>query len=168
MLKYYLYQSQSAISPVDIRDVDILRTALRNNAAVGTTGFLYKSRTHFFQYFEGPPDVADQLLANLLQDDRHFDLQVLSSGTVTTRRFADWSMGYADFRDVDPLTNIEPNESPSVILSKLERKSRAHVVKDPRTVIREGDEISTESPAQASSDVIVPNREYSKADESRN
>lgn len=122
MLKFYLYRSRIAVGQYDIEDLEILRCGLRNNTAYGVTGFVYKSRTHFFQYFEGTPPIADQLFQNIINDKRHLDVHVLMSGEAPYRRFAGWSMGYGDYLDTDPRNHIDPSEAPSSVLQKLETR----------------------------------------------
>lgn len=162
MLRYYLYRSQCAISPFDIRDVDILRTALSSNPVFGVTGFLYKSRTHFFQYFEARSEVADQLFANLHKDRRHFNIQILLTGEIAFPKFSGWSMGYADHSEADPLNRIELDDPPTTILEKLERKSQVHLAKLSKLSIRDRDQalgkrakVSASSSAYASSKSMI-------------
>lgn len=123
-MKFKLYSSVCVGTPFENLDLDIMRSALANNAKFGITGFLYRNKTNYFQYFEGHEEYVDQLTANLIADRRHFSFQILTVGDVLTRRFANWSMGYSRHSDENDKSQfIRPSDPPTEILSHLLRES---------------------------------------------
>jgi hypothetical protein len=90
-------------------DVEAIgRQAEENNRELGLTGFLMASGGLFYQLLEGPPEVVDQVYANILDDDRHSDVILLSSdGPLPRRAFPDWSMKTVDL-DADAHVRLLP------------------------------------------------------------
>lgn len=75
-----------------IRAADILAEARRNNARDDITGVLTFTGGRFVQILEGRSDRLEDLLARLLVDHRHRDMEVLARRTITHRDFPGWDM----------------------------------------------------------------------------
>ena len=71
---------------------DILIQASYNNTATNLTGILWTDGERFVQVIEGQQLDIDNLLDNLLLDNRHADLQVIEFITTKERSFGNWSM----------------------------------------------------------------------------
>ena len=94
-LRIVVYRSEALLPEADMSNLDILRAALRNNSALGLTGFLVRDRGRFLQAIEGPAAAVELMMVRILQDRRHREVVVLGETSLPRRRFADWSMGYA-------------------------------------------------------------------------
>ncbi len=96
MLIQVLYSSRSIYPRGDLTDLDILKTAIDNNALLNITGALLRDERRFLQILEGQTDKVLPLLQSIQTDPRHFDMQILFQRQIDTRIFGDWSMGYAE------------------------------------------------------------------------
>lgn len=117
----------------------LLSQCHRNNTASGLTGMLLFGNGTFLQAIEGEEAAVDALLDRIAKDPRHTDLKILRREAITTRQFADWSMGFErvtdgtlattpGLRDLG-LRNFNPEflaTSDAVIESLLERHRSAH------------------------------------------
>lgn len=70
---------------------DIDPAAKAKNRLLGVTGLLYYTGTHFLQVLEGPDNHIDELMATILQDPRHKNLNVVFEDAISSRSIADWS-----------------------------------------------------------------------------
>lgn len=86
----------------------LLRTARRNNGAVGITGFLGHNAGTFLQMLEGTPEAVDATLARIARDGRHQELTILLRRETSERFFPDWSMGFEEVDDVIPGPGLSP------------------------------------------------------------
>ena len=118
-MRLLLYQSDATSEQFSLDDLDVLRIALQQNAKHGVTGFLYRSKSAFFQAIEGEPETIEQLVKNLKADRRHSNLRVLLDQTVAERVFSDWSMGYASYKRAGRAGAIEDDMSAQDILTCL-------------------------------------------------
>lgn len=103
MIYQIAYRSLAVFPRGHVSDLDILRTAVVENQKWGVTGFLGRYNNIFLQILEGEPEQVQALMRNIQKDRRHNELELLSEGFVKERSFADWSMGYADLRDINQL-----------------------------------------------------------------
>lgn len=91
-----VYRSRNAIavpgSRVLVHFNDIVATARKHNERVGICGFLLFDHRRFYQVLEGPTESLDPLLARILRDRRHRDVEVLQRVPIDTPSFAGWSM----------------------------------------------------------------------------
>jgi len=77
----------------------LLLQCRKNNAANAVTGMLlYKDRT-FLQVIEGEDEIIDHLVELILDDPRHAQVQILSRKAISSRQYADWSMGFEQVTD---------------------------------------------------------------------
>ena len=72
----------------------ILEQARRNNKRKGITGALVINENYFLQVIEGARPVINDLLRKLINDKRHFDLNIIESREVNERHWSEWSMKY--------------------------------------------------------------------------
>lgn len=72
----------------------ILHKARANNARMDVTGILLFSCNYFVQCLEGRRDVVDELYDRIINDERHYGVELLLNTEATAREFADWRMGY--------------------------------------------------------------------------
>lgn len=72
----------------------ILAQAQENNERNGITGALVFNHNYFLQSIEGARPVINQLLRKLVEDDRHYALQVVECCEVDQRHWNKWSMKY--------------------------------------------------------------------------
>lgn len=91
--------------------VDILNTARDNNARLGVSGMLLYTGEWFIQVLEGTEKVVDDLVAEIKKDPRHKDFRVLERKKITSREYADWTMGFKridknDVRDIPGLNKF--------------------------------------------------------------
>lgn len=92
MLETFLYLSRQT-AQCDARAIaSILKSARRNNPALGLTGLLLHGEGEFAQVLEGPPASIDALIELLAVDPRHTEMVTLMRGPIETREFPEWSI----------------------------------------------------------------------------
>lgn len=102
MLKQTVYTSRCTPEGLSGRAItDILSISHHLNPGWGVTGGLAVSDGRFLQVLEGPATAVDALLLRLYRDPRHADLTVLSTRSIATRRFSDWTMAHPQFPHAD-------------------------------------------------------------------
>ena len=89
----YISRTEEAIDAARLKS--ILEAARRNNLDNGISGVLLFNRQFFLQTIEGSRPKINQLLTNLINDKRHFDLQIIESRQISERKWGKWSMAYA-------------------------------------------------------------------------
>jgi FAD-dependent sensor of blue light len=119
-VEFFLYSSSCKSRQFEGCDLDIMRTALTNNAIHGVTGFMHRNKTHYFQCIEGRSEHIEKLVSNLKADERHFDFQTLMTGDIAAPRFSGWSMGYSQVpTGGDAANGITVSDSAEAILTYL-------------------------------------------------
>ena len=101
-LVYISRSSQPLTTPLDV--ADILEQASRNNPFLDLTGVLTWSGDTFVQLLEGPSEALDVIMARLLFDPRHSDIDILARELVFERTFPEWSLVFAMFT---PRTGVD-------------------------------------------------------------
>lgn len=98
LLETWLYTSRTAISGVDPQPIvrEIVRASRWRNSRLAITGALIFTGGWFAQYIEGPPEGVALIRRSILVDGRHCDVATLGEGAARERRFADWTLAYAD------------------------------------------------------------------------
>lgn len=91
--------------------IQILNSARAHNIQLGVSGMLLFTGSEFIQTLEGEENVIEDLLATIKKDPRHKDLRILEKKNITTREYADWTMGFKrvgkeDLRDIPGLKKI--------------------------------------------------------------
>ena len=94
-LVYISRSSQPLASPLDV--ADILEQASRNNPLLNLTGVLTWSGDTFVQLLEGPSDALDVMIAKLLFDPRHGEIDILAREAASERTFPEWALVFAMF-----------------------------------------------------------------------
>ncbi len=92
MIKFVIYTSKASIALSNIDLNDLITIARDNNKKNQITGMLLYLDGFFLQYLEGPENNIDILYKKLSQDNRHTSLEVLESGSIPSRRYAEWQM----------------------------------------------------------------------------
>lgn len=96
MLHSLIYTSRAVHPPGDVTNLDILRTAEKNNKVLELTGFLLRFPQNFLQYLEGPESALELMLERLKKDQRHFEVCPLAFGMMRQRQYPDWAMRYGE------------------------------------------------------------------------
>ena len=103
MLVRMLYASRAtaalSTSPVDA----ILEQSRRNNPKQGITGILCFSGELFIQVLEGGRNEVCDLFAQIVRDERHTQVRILSYEEIPERRFGGWTMGQVNLVKVNPV-----------------------------------------------------------------
>ncbi|MBW6418617.1 BLUF domain-containing protein [Celeribacter sp. PS-C1] len=90
-----LYRSVARHEDFHPSDLDILRTAIKFNAAHGVTGILLRIDEQFFQALHGPVRDIEALMARIADDERHQNMEILlREEALDISPFTDWSMSY--------------------------------------------------------------------------
>jgi len=76
----------------DVRD--ILASSERNNAAKSVTGLLLFDGNRYIQILEGERTDVESLFAEIIEDPRHHNLELLHKGDIAGRSFQTWRMAY--------------------------------------------------------------------------
>lgn len=71
---------------------DILNTALTFNKKAGINGLLILSGDRFLQVLEGPPKFVNELYKNIVNDERHHDVELMHYDTISEASFSEWNM----------------------------------------------------------------------------
>jgi hypothetical protein len=118
MLNSLLYVSRSLVesAKADEEVERIVQLARVKNKELGITGALVFTQTSFAQVIEGSKTALDQLMASVLNDARHTDVQVVRTDELQERRFSDWWMAYSGpsfyvDRHIKPLLGDRDDES---------------------------------------------------------
>lgn len=97
MIFRLLYISRAAYPIGHQSDLDILETAVANNARHGITGMLLRLDRRFVQVIEGAEATVQPLFENINKDPRHHSVRFIGKWQAETRMFGDWSMAYRSF-----------------------------------------------------------------------
>jgi hypothetical protein len=99
-MKFIVYVSQ-AVKPFTSDQLGALlaHSRTRNEADVITGALVYRynedfDRGNFLQILEGPDAALEAVWKRISNDSRHHTIVVVEEGSLTTRMFADWSMGF--------------------------------------------------------------------------
>lgn len=95
------YVSRHNAENSNIEVTRILSQSRRNNERDGITGALVINDEYFLQSIEGSRPVINALLRKLVNDNRHFALQVIECSEVEERLWSKWSMKHLSARDQD-------------------------------------------------------------------
>ena len=91
-----MYVSRAAFpsGSADRSIAEILRTARARNGEMGVTGALLHLGGFFAQVLEGEANDVNQLMIDILRDERHSDVRIIEVGPIKGRRFSNWSMAW--------------------------------------------------------------------------
>jgi len=108
MIFRLLYISRAAFPIGHQSDLDILETAVANNARHGITGMLLRLDHRFVQVLEGAEATVKPLFENISKDPRHQSVRFIGQWQAEKRMFGDWSMAYRSFDR--PLPRFDPDK----------------------------------------------------------
>ena len=106
--------SSANLSRADLRGA-LLTGARFRNRHHGVTGVLLYEAGHFAQVLEGPTDVVNRLLTNLVKDARHRDFNIISQSEVDERYFVGWDM---DWRELSLFTDASHRQLRDLLRSR--------------------------------------------------
>lgn len=75
---------------------DIVKNARKGNLKHNVTGVLIFDGHTFTQYIEGHENDVDRLIQNILSEERHKSVFVISEGTIENRLYEKWELGFID------------------------------------------------------------------------
>jgi len=124
MLVRALYVSRAVGPQTGTATARILVTAEAHNSVNGISGVLCQGQGLFLQVLEGERERVNRLYAQILQDRRHHDVQLLSFTEITERRYPDWSMAHVALADDDAMIQMQhpefdPYSAPSSLVLQL-------------------------------------------------
>ena len=90
----------------DAQLADLLAQSRASNTRNGLTGMLLYRNGRFVQVLEGPEGAVRDLVAVIGEDPRHSGMRVLVEEPITSREFAEWTMG---FQPVAEPTEVLPD-----------------------------------------------------------
>lgn len=71
---------------------DIMEKSEKNNTPVGISGMLCFGNEKFLQILEGERQVISATYERILQDERHYNSQIIEFIEIESRLFTQWSM----------------------------------------------------------------------------
>lgn len=125
MLVRLLYASRSVVPITQEFSDSLLLAAQQRNAQYGITGILCvcTEGNVFLQALEGGRTEVNRLYQNLMADQRHNDVTLLSYADVEQRAFSSWRMGRIDLNRVNTGTILR--YSPRATLDPFELSGTA-------------------------------------------
>ncbi|WP_448702557.1 BLUF domain-containing protein [Mucilaginibacter sp. AW1-3] len=76
-----------------------LMLSRQSNTENNITGMLFYASGKYLQLIEGPKNSVTQLMGNIHQDERHYDIEILTDTPINYRNFANRPMEYRLFAD---------------------------------------------------------------------
>lgn len=131
-LNYWLYASccDCSASGTEAMIQGIVNVSRSRNCALGVTGALIFTGSHFAQYLEGPTDAVDIVKASVLADTRHNGIRTIREGSAQARLFGNWSLAYAGhsvaFDRLIVLARRLQGRSAELLLFEMLRKFTGH------------------------------------------
>ena len=110
MLVRCLYASRAKLPLTPSLLDGLLAQCRRNNPRRGVTGLLCFTSDTFVQVLEGGRDQVCDLLANILRDERHHSVRLLSYDEIIERRFGNWTMGQVSIASINPSLLLKYSE----------------------------------------------------------
>ena len=108
--------------------LDLLEVARKANFEHRITGLLLYRDGNFVQVIEGMQQEIEQLISNLMQDQRHTGIIQIFKEPILNRDFPDWSMGFENIsgKEIEGVSNflsatakdqLSPGMAKSLLLS---------------------------------------------------
>src|SRR4051794_10953029 len=123
---FYLVYLSSARQLYTSSDLsDILTKSRLNNTNKNITGLLLYHEGSILQILEGDEETVIDVYHKIGQDERHYNVLKLVTGTSEERNFPDWSMGFKTVTDEEwnEISGYLKLDS-STILSKIKNSNR--------------------------------------------
>lgn len=92
----------------------ILAQSRQQNPASGITGILCHGNGVFLQAIEGGRSTVNALYAQIVQDARHRDVELLHYAEIAERRFGNWTMGQANLSRINTALVLKYSERPEL------------------------------------------------------
>lgn len=86
------------LDPVSLES--IRTSSVKNNARDQVTGVLVVEDNTILQLIEGSREAIAKCFGRIMEDSRHYDVQVISCGDVSRRLFQDWNMRLANVSEI--------------------------------------------------------------------
>jgi hypothetical protein len=96
MLTCLAYASLATVPAWSPEMLELARSCLARNPALGITGALYFDGSQFYQVIEGEEKAVHALFDRISTDPRHSAVQPLWDGPIAQRRFGNWAMKFVD------------------------------------------------------------------------
>jgi hypothetical protein len=77
--------------------INQLMMSRQSNAQNNITGMLFYANGKYIQLIEGPKNSVIQLMGNIHQDERHYDIEIIADTAINYRNFAGRNMDYRLF-----------------------------------------------------------------------
>ncbi len=77
--------------------INQLMLSRQQNAQNNITGMLFYANGKYIQLIEGPKNSVIQLMGNIHQDERHYDIEIIADTAISYRNFAGRNMDYRLF-----------------------------------------------------------------------
>lgn len=125
-MTFYLVYLSSARQLYTTSDLsDILKKSRLNNTNRNITGLLLYHDGSILQILEGDEESVMDVYHKIEQDDRHYNVLQLVTGTSEERNFPDWSMGFKtvtdeEWSEISGYLKLDP----STILTKIKNSNR--------------------------------------------
>lgn len=74
-----------------------LMLSRQNNEQNNITGMLFYANGKYIQLIEGPKNSVIQLMGNIHQDERHYDIEIIADTAISYRNFAGRNMDHRLF-----------------------------------------------------------------------
>jgi hypothetical protein len=123
-----LWVSRSLIDPYSPEMLQVVRTAVPRNRALGVTGALYFDETSFFQMLEGPKVNVHAIYERIASDWRHTDVTIVDEHVIGARLFAGHELKFVDGArqrhhrrppEIDFITRMAPGQRRELALTLL-------------------------------------------------
>jgi hypothetical protein len=105
-----LYVSRAVGPQTTTVTAQLLAEAQAFNHAHAIGGVLCQGQGLYLQVLEGERSAVNRLIARIMTDPRHQDVQLLSLEEITERRYPDWSMAHVLLLDDDPMIRLHHPE----------------------------------------------------------
>ena len=124
-LSTIVYRSRAVhdMSPPALHDLAV--SSEQRNRREALTGLMLYDAGQFFQWLEGPPASVGKVMASIVQDRRHTDIEILSNQAATARTFGDWGMKLAALNPSMNPWQADVIEPPPEIVQAL--RQRPHI-----------------------------------------
>jgi methanogenic corrinoid protein MtbC1 len=124
-LSTIVYRSRAVhdMSPPALHDLAV--SSEQRNRREALTGLMLYDSGQFFQWLEGPPASVGKVMASIVQDRRHTNIEILSNQVATARTFGDWGMKLATLNPSMNPWQADVIEPPPEIVQAL--RQRPHI-----------------------------------------
>tara|TARA_R110001583_G_scaffold18663_3_gene73995 strand:- start:13366 stop:13782 length:417 start_codon:yes stop_codon:yes gene_type:complete len=107
MIFYLIYVSSAVQLLPEEELLLLLRQSQAKNLNLGITGMLLYKGGNFMQMLEGEEQTVRELYATIRKDPRHHNVLTIITGSLKSRNFKDWSMGFQNMDKIADLPNYK-------------------------------------------------------------